>query len=258
MIDHDLHVHTTLSSCCHSDDATPEAILRRAADAGLKTIGFADHLWDSAVEGASEWYAPQDMDHILQIRERIPEDTFGVRVLIGCETEYLGGGRVGISPESAARLDFVLVPVTHFHMKGYVVPEALSAPADVAALMVERFREAAMLDVVTGIAHPFMPLGSGDTLDEILDCISDSACVDCFGLAAERGVSVEVHLGMARESGDGPFVRILALAKQAGCVFHFASDAHSLDGIGSVSRLEPLAAEVGITPEDILPLARSV
>ena len=57
---------------------------------------------------------------------------------------------------------------------------------------------------------------------------------------------------------DSTFGRVLSLAKQAGCVFHFASDAHSLDGIGRVKDLEPLARAVGITPEDILPLARSV
>jgi histidinol phosphatase-like PHP family hydrolase len=258
MIDHDLHVHTTLSDCCHDENAVPEAILRRAAEVGLKTIGFADHLWDSAVAGASDWYAPQDLDHILQIRERIPDDTFGVRVLVGCETEFLGGRHVGISPDAAAKLDFVLVPTTHFHMKGFVVPESLQASKDVAAKMVERFKEAVALEVTTGIAHPFMPLGVGDRLGEILDCISDAAFEDCFGAAADRGVSIEVHHGMARDSGDGPFLRILSIARQAGCVFHFASDAHSLQGIGEVHQLEPLARAAGITAEDVLPLARAV
>ena len=34
----------------------------------------------------------------------IPEDTYGVKVLIGCETEYCGDGKVGISQETVENL----------------------------------------------------------------------------------------------------------------------------------------------------------
>jgi len=266
MIEHDLHVHTVLSACCHDEQATPEAIVRRAAAAGLKTVGFADHLWDAAVDGASDWYRPQDLAHLLQIRRMLPADTRGVRVLVGCETEYLGGGVVGISPETAAELDFVLLPVTHFHMRGYVVPEGLSDPRDLADLMAERFADGVESGLATGIAHPFLPCGHCDRADVILGCISDGTFADCFGRAAERGVSIEVHVGMfpslraVPEGGfsDETFLRVLTLARRAGCVFHFASDAHCLDGIGGVRDLEPFVRQIGITDGDVHPLVRPV
>ena len=69
------------------------------------------------------------IEHISQIRDQISQDTFGVRVLVGCETEYVGGGWVGISPQSAELLDFVLVPHSHFHMEGFVRP-AETKPGD--------------------------------------------------------------------------------------------------------------------------------
>jgi len=127
IVDHDAHVHTNLSRCSHDPDATPAALIARAAAAGLKTIGFADHLWDRAMPGASPWYRPQDLDHVLQTRRLLPADTQGVRVLVGCETEFCGGGKVGLSRTGAERLDFVLVPFSHFHMKGFVAPDTVHA-----------------------------------------------------------------------------------------------------------------------------------
>ena len=46
-IEHDLHVHTHLSSCSSDPKATVENYLRLAKDRGLKLIGFANHFWDT-------------------------------------------------------------------------------------------------------------------------------------------------------------------------------------------------------------------
>jgi len=59
IVDNDLHIHSYLSSCSDDPEQTPEAILSHAKKYGLKTICLTDHFWDSAVPGASEWYAPQ-------------------------------------------------------------------------------------------------------------------------------------------------------------------------------------------------------
>jgi len=263
-IDHDLHVHTFLSACSCDETATPANILARAAETGLRTIGFADHMWDRRVPGASDWYRPQDYEHLRRVRELIPADTRGVRALVGCETEYCGGGKVGISREVAEQLDFVLIPMSHIHMAGFVRPAGVDSPRDVARLLVERFHEAVGLGLATGIAHPFLPLGYKQATDEILSLIGDGEFLDCFGRAAEVGVSQEVTTSFFPSLGDGElpgfhdetFLRVLALARQAGCVFHFASDTHTLDGVGSCLKLEPFARAIGITADDILPLAR--
>ena len=123
------------------------------------------------------------------------------------------------------------------------------------------------LKLADGIAHPFIPLGFKEHVDAIVGMISDQAFADCFGRAAELDVSIECTVGffpgIFAEHGepegwhDETFIRVLKIAKQAGCRFHFASDAHTLAGIGGVTRLAPMADAIGITPEDIIPLARS-
>lgn len=263
IIDHAIHIHTLLSDCCNDPDSTPANIIARAAEAGLKTIGFANHLWDSAVDGASDWYAPQDVARISQIRQQIPGDTGGVRVLFGCESEYLGGGVAGITPETAEALDFVLLPVTHFHMAGYVAPANMNA-SQVAKLMVSRFSEALELGLATGIAHPFLPFGYREQSDEIIALISDAQFADCLGRAAELGISFEITTGFLPSSGSDEsggrryqaYMRVLTLAREAGCVFHFASDAHKLAGVGTVAALAKLVEQSGITSEDLHPLVR--
>ena len=264
LVDHDLHIHTHLSACSCDETATPENIIARAAERGLRTIGFADHMWDSRVPAANDWYRTQDYRHISQSRDHIPADTRGVRVLVGCETDYCGGGRVGISDDVAARLDFVLMATSHLHMVGYVFPWQPQGPGEIAMLLSEWFREAVGLGLATGMAHPFLPLGHKQNTDAILAEISDAEFQDCFGLAAEAGVSIEVSVccfptlmaGELPGFHDATFLRVLTLAREAGCVFHFASDTHTLEGVGDSLKLEPYARAIGITRANLLPLVR--
>jgi histidinol phosphatase-like PHP family hydrolase len=262
-IDHDVHVHTTLSACCGDKQATPANIIARAAETGLRTIGFADHLWDAAVPGAMDWYRPQDLPHVLQTRTLLPPDGRGVRVLVGCESEYCGGGKVGISPAAAGQVDFLLLPVSHFHMKGFVVPADLRDTDAIARLLVARFDEAIELGLATGIAHPFYPVGDEERMDEIHAHISDKAFAAGFAGAAARGVSIEISavmfpacVGGAPRFKDETFLRMLRLAKRSGCCFHIASDSHDLSGIGRVLKLAPVVEELGLTDGDIHPLFR--
>jgi len=264
IVDHDLHIHTTLSACCTDQQCTPANIIDRAAGAGLKTIGFANHVWDSAVPGGGQWYRKQSLRHILQIRRQIPDDTRGLRVLVGCECEYCGDGKVSITPASAEQLDYVLVPISHFHIEPMVKPADVNTPKEMAALLIQRFREAIELEIATGIAHPLLAHGYERQCDEILSHICEGELLDAFGRAAELGVSIEVHFGMFPGAGKGEtegfhdetFLRVLSLAKQAGCCFHFASDAHHLENVTRAVKLEPYARAIGITPDDILPLLR--
>jgi histidinol phosphatase-like PHP family hydrolase len=263
-VDHDLHVHTYLSSCSSDEEALPEAMLARAASCGIRTVGFADHLWDAAVPGASSWYQPQDFPHISRIRQQLPDDTGGVRVLTGCETEYVGGGCVGIAPTTAEMLDFVLVPHSHFHMEDFVRPASVKTPGAIAQLLQDRYAEAIELEVVTGIAHPFLPCILPEQTDDILGLITDDAFSRLFERTARLGVSVEITTGAFASLGSGEtdghhdeaFMRVYRLALRAGCLFHFASDTHSLEGVGKVRGLEPFVTELGLKDTDILPLAR--
>lgn len=258
LYDHDLHIHTTLSECCKDSEATPSKIIKRAAALGIGTVGFANHVWDASIPGASQWYVPQNLDHILSIRSQIPEDTQGVNVLVGCESEYCGQGRVGISREAAEQLDFVLLPMSHFHMTGFVVEKwQVANEKAVADLLVQRFLEVIELGLATGIAHPFSPLGFKDSVDAIFLHISDGAFEDCFGRAAELGVSIEIQPNMlpgslGRETEgfhDASFLRVLSIARDMGCQFHLGSDAHKLSEIRNTMKLKPYLEQLGIPKE---------
>lgn len=262
IVTHDIHIHTNLSSCCKDPASTPENIIKAAAEKGYKLIGFADHLWDNPVYEPSNWYRPQNLEHVLKIKEQVPKDTMGVKVLVGCETEYCGNGVIGISEEAASQMDFVLVPMSHLHMKGFVLPNGEYKNIEVARLMVNYFKEVLNLNIATGIAHPFMPISFKD-VDGILKCISDEEFSECFSLAAKKRVSIEINSGVFPELNgkfednfhDESFIRVFKLAKRSGCKFHFASDAHTLEGFEkSKSILEKASKLIDIEEKDIFPM----
>lgn len=45
-VDHDLHIHSHLSSCSRDPEQTPERILQYAKENGFKTVCLTDHYWD--------------------------------------------------------------------------------------------------------------------------------------------------------------------------------------------------------------------
>ena len=135
---HDLHIHTNLSECSRDPLQTVENIVRYAAEHNIPTVGISNHVWDREIPGASDWYAPQDFDHILAIRRQIPSDLHGVRLLIGAETEF-AGGKIALTRAHRDELDYVLVPHSHIHMVGLVLPRDRVTDRQVADYLVESF-----------------------------------------------------------------------------------------------------------------------
>ena len=120
----DVHLHNYLSNCSKDRAATAENMVWKAAELGLKKMGFANHIWDSRVEGASSWYHKQTLEFSMQIKNQIPADTRGVEVLVGAETEYCGRNRtLGMTAEGAKELDFLLIPHSHVHMVNFVMDD---------------------------------------------------------------------------------------------------------------------------------------
>lgn len=132
-ITHDVHNHTFISSCSHDPEATVQAYCRRAAELGHNVLGIANHVWDETVPGADSWYANQPVKYVAAARDSVPADTAGVKVLVGCETEYYAMRDIlGMRADTAEKyFDYVLVPHSHVHMKeqGRVCPD----PDDVKA-----------------------------------------------------------------------------------------------------------------------------
>lgn len=258
-IDQDLHIHTYLSACCKDKGRQrPEAILRLAERMGVKTVGFADHIWVNPGQPPSHWYRPQDETQTARLRADLSSVTTGIRVLVGCEAEMIAPGKIGLTPEYARQLDFVLLACSHLHMKTFVEQPASDAPRDVAAHLVRLFSAAVTSGMPTSIAHPFLPCGYMEQFDAIVAAIPDSEFLDAFGAAAEHGVGIEVTTGFLPAPAQKSFsidtpVRFLSLARQAGCRFTFATDAHDPEAQKRLPELMPLVEAVGITPKDILP-----
>ena len=91
MLLYDLHTHTFLSDCASKTEANPADYVKAAEQNGLTAIGFADHAWDSDIEGASPWYKKQPFERLNTTRELLKERETTIKVLFGAETEYANG-----------------------------------------------------------------------------------------------------------------------------------------------------------------------
>ena len=122
---HDVHTHTNLSQCSHDPEALVPNYVRKAAELGHKVFGISNHLWDPKAEGASGWYKSQMTSYGLQLKDCIPADTCGVKILFGVETDFFGKtGALGMLAETAKQFDYVLIPHSHTHMRNICMPDS--------------------------------------------------------------------------------------------------------------------------------------
>lgn len=267
-VDHDLHMHSYLSGCCEEKDShRPAAILARAERMGLRTVGFADHIWANPNLEPSDWYRPQDESQITRLREDLQSISTPVRVLVGCEAEMVAPGKFGITHEFAESVDFVLLACDHFHMTEFVEQPKSDSPRDIGEHLLKFFRSAVTSRLATVIPHAFYPCGKDPLFDRVAASISDAEFLDAFGAAAERNVGIEITTAYLpeRTGGDGPDriawtvetpIRFLRLAKEAGCTFTFASDAHRLAAMDFLPALDVFVEALDLTEKDIHPVVR--
>lgn len=251
---HDLHIHTPLSACSTDPEQTVENILDYAARNGIATVGISNHVWDREVPGSSDWYAPQDFDHILRIRDQIPADCKGVRLLIGAEAEF-ASGRIALTRAHRDQLDYVLVPHSHIHMRGLVLPEDRVTDAEVADYLVESFLSLVQKDFATIVAHPFYGVGrTPENVKSILDCISDDEFALCFNAARAHNAAIEINGSCFAQEWNRPDLlsaheRYFAIARDCGVTFSLGSDAHALAELDCIQLSVQLANRLRI-PED--------
>ncbi len=230
---HDLHIHTSLSSCAkeHSELSDYLAVIPTL---GLTAAGFSNHLWDSAVPGASSWYAPQDLEHVLSLKEPLRKASCpGTRLLLGCECEYIGHGVISLHPDHAKEFDYVLVAAHHFHMVDFVRPASITGGPELAELFYSRFMEVCDFDFVTGIAHPFVPAGFDDHPEAVRNLFTEKRLEQCFTYAKQAGKTIEINLaalfGFMHFGAWEEYKRLLMVAHGVGCKFHIGSDVHTVD-----------------------------
>ena len=265
LITHDLHIHTGLSACCEAkDEQQPGKILQRAAEMGLNTVGFSDHIWVNPLIRPCGWYEPQGAGQIASLREMLAEQpNFGVRASIGCEADMTAPGNFGMTRDFADTLDHVLLSCSHFHMKGFVQQPEDESSRSVGRHLLAFLRSGVTSGLPTSIAHPLVPFGRIDRFSEIIAMLPDEELLEAFGLAAENRVALEITTvylpkadpatGQTKWSLETP-LRILTLAKKAGCRFTFGTDAHSAAGQSCIFDLAPLLQAAKLEKQDILPL----
>lgn len=260
-ITHDLHVHTSLSSCSDDPEMTPEYIFSNAAANGYDTICITDHVWDSNVPGASNWYSKQNINHISksieQIQSVVIRSNQNMRFYFGCETEYCGGNKLGLSEQSFDLFDFVIIPVNHFHMN-FVRPSDFNTPPLIAELFLSRLEELQQLNLPwrkIGIAHFTTSLTFREgKVGDVIKCMPEHRLMQIFKFFANHGAGIEVNACCFREGWENNseiLLRPYMLAKQAGCKFYFGSDAHKVKDLSRIYLIEPVISLLELSEDDI-------
>ena len=262
----DLHVHTALSSCA-KPEATVAFYMDKAREIGLKTLGFTDHLWDSAIPKANGFYRPQDFAHILQIKEELEKaDKTGIdRILFGAEGEYDPYRHgVALTPAVAEQLEVLLVPNSHTHMmmpKDYYDP-----PRRHAEFMIEAFYDIINSEIapyVTAIPHPFAAVACAKYYSSRVPVatITDDEFKACFAAAAEKGIAMEINPNFFRnqtkEQIDADqFTRMFRIARDMGCLFTVGLDSHSTGGYAAFDTIYNAIDVLELNENHLHPLAR--
>lgn len=232
-IDHDYHIHSNLSECASKLGLLPECILRCAKATGLSRICLTNHYWDSAVPGASDWYKPQDFEH-LSLAKPLPNDP-DVEFYFGCEADMDKNFTIGLPKERYDDFEFIIVSTTHLHMNGFTITEeerySNQARAD---LWVKRFDALLQKDLPfhkVGVAHlPTVKVDnrSRENYLKTLSLIPSDEMERLFSKAAELGCGIELNQGdmSFAESEADIVLRSMRIAKACGCKFYLGSDAH--------------------------------
>ena len=254
IIDHDLHIHSQLSTCSGNPEQTAEAMLEYARREGLKKIAVTDHFWDEAVMGASDWYAPQNFGHISKILP-LPKDD-GVSFLFGCETEMDKRSIIGISKENLDKFDFIIIPTSHLHMTEFTIEKDLTSAEGRAQYYMERCH--ALLDsdlpfYKVGLAHftcGLMARNSDGKRDDIMNAISDAEFKSLFDKAAKVGIGIEINTALSDAKNEAA-LRPYRIAKECGCKFYLGSDAHSPKDFSSARiRFTAMIDALGLSEDD--------
>ena len=257
IVDHDLHVHSKISPCSSHPEQIPEKMLEYAKKNGIKQLCVTDHFWDGRVNDGlgKQLYGNLNTDFLKQILP-FPQDD-EVEFLLGCECDMDKFFNVGISKETAAELDFVVIPTTHMIWKGITVEEE-DFNVEGRARVWERRLDALLHKDLPwhkiGIAHlsDAMIGGEPEELVKTLDLIRTYKMYELFERAAKLGVGIELNRADFKfpdELAD-THLRMYRIAKECGCKFYLGSDSHNPNGFNEAPALFERAIDLLQLTED--------
>lgn len=254
-IDHDLHIHSNISLCSGDPEQTPERILQYALLNEMHTVCLTDHFWDEAVPQLPEsWYLGQGLSHISAALP-LPKAE-GVRFLFGCETELDRNLCLGVAREHFDLFDFIIIPTTHMHMRGFtVLASDLETAQSRAESWVKRLDAVLSMDLPfekVGIAHLTCTLMAGNHEDYLstLKALPEKEMTRLFSRAAALGVGIELNERFSDEDAE-TVLRPYRIAKACGCKFYLGSDSHTVGGLlEAKKRLERMVEFLELDEED--------
>ena len=256
-LDHDYHIHSHLSLCSNDPEQSNDAILTYAKAHRYRDICLTDHYWDEKIDGASAFYRPQNTPHIMEALP-LPQDE-SVRFHFGCETDMDKHRRIGITPETMEKMDFIIIPTTHLHMSGFTIDECDFSLERRRVQYIERWEALLAADLPfhkVGIAHLTCRLVAKMPPEahlELFRDISDATYRDLFRETAKRGAGVELNFPIEQYEGEAReiILRPYRIAKECGCRFYLGSDAHHPKELaGAFARFEEIVSALELTEDD--------
>jgi DNA polymerase (family X) len=218
----DLHMHTTATD--GRDDL--EAMATAAHRIGHNYVAITDHSQALAMaNGLDERRALEHADRVRALNGRFE----GLTLLAGIECDILADGRMDLSDDCLAQLDFVIASVHSHHSQEE-------------AQMTDRLLRAIECPWVDVIGHPTgRLLLKRDPINMNVDAV--------FGAAAATGVALEINCKVDRLDLSDSLAR---LARDRGIRLVVSTDAHSVAGLGNQRWDVQVARRAWVRPEDVL------
>ena len=246
-IDHDLHIHTYISGCAgHDPRQSKEAILTYGLVNGFGLLCVCDHIWDRKVtparinENAWSWLTHgQDFE---KARELLPlPQSKACNFLFGIEADMDCAGNIAVSREEFDNFDFINFAVNHLHLTNFTYDPSKAGDYNSPE---EEFKELckARLLRLLHMDLPFHKCGLAHfTLGPLkaYELFSDEEYREIFGLAAQKGIGVELNFSEERiyrvssPQDEEILLRPYRIAKEMGCKFYLGGDAHDPECLAS-------------------------
>jgi DNA polymerase (family X) len=218
----DLHMHTTATD--GRDDL--ETMAEAAQRLGHRYIAITDH--SKALAMANGLDDTRALAHAAAIRA-LNGRFEGLTLLAGIECDILADGRMDLSDDCLAQLDFVIASVHSHHSQEE-------------AQMTDRLLRAIECPWVDVIGHPTgRLLLKRDPINMNVDAV--------FGAAAATGVALEINCKVDRLDLSDSLAR---LARDRGIRLVVSTDAHSVAGLGNQRWGVQVARRAWVRPEDVL------
>ena len=254
VLDHDLHIHSHLSPCSADDRQTPAAILSYGLTAGLSLLCVTDHLW------------PNTPLSLLRSHQPLPQSKH-CRFLFGAEVDMDKTDTLSATKQEIESLDFAILSTDHLNLKGYSIDPTVT-PGDALSRKTrykERLHTMLNMDLPfykTGLPHFTDSLACNDEPIRFLTLFTDAELTDIFTKVRDRGMGVELNFTPAGYKADDlkEVLRPYFIAKNLGCKFYFASDAHHPEGFHHVfaRKMNPVIDLLDLTEDDKFPFIKEM